>query len=467
MNAYTIAMTACLMGSGALADRFGRKRMFMLGIALFGIASLACGLATSAPVLIAARFVQGIGGAAMLSCQIAVLTHQFPDGRERYLAFSWWGIIFGIGLGFGPLVGGLTIALLDWKWVFLVHVGMAAIALALARISITESSDPDAVRIDLAGMITLSLAVFCLVYLITRGRAIGLDDPSGLGIAILGTVSILVFTIVEIRAARPMFDFSAFRNRSFAGALLGSAGMNFSFWPFVIYLPIYFQAVLGYDSVTAGLSLLAYTLPTLAAPPLGERILLRHGAKCIIPLGLFTIGTGFGLMWVGVTGGYSIWLTMLPGCILAGTGLGLVNTPVTNTATASVPIERAGMASGMDMSARMISLAINIALMGYILLQGLRSGLEQAASRGAIPQDGVHLAEAIAAGKLSAAQAAGVARPVALQALTEGFSWVMLYGVLCASALAALSFIVLARCYETTDGRRRASDYTDLDQQLS
>lgn len=442
MNAYTIAMTAFLMASGALADRFGRKRVFMAGIAVFGVSSVACGLATNAPILIVARFVQGASGAAMLACQIAVLSHQFRDGRERSMAFSWWGIVFGTGLGFGPLVGGLTVAVLSWEWVFLVHGLMAVIALVLARTSVVESSDPHAVRIDLAGMLTLSLGVFCLVYLITKGQALRLDDPVGLGVAILGVVSLIIFAVVEMKVARPMFDFAAFRNPCFSGAVLGSTGMNFSFWPFVIYLPIYFQAVLGYDSVTAGLVLLGYTLPTLVAPPFGERLLLRYGPRFIIPFGLLVIGTGFILMWIAVSGDHASGLTMLAGSIVAGTGLGLMNTPVTNTATASVPAERAGMASGMDMSARMISLAINIALMGFILLRGIRADLGSGVS--AAPALAA-LAETVAAGNLNAAEAGGITQSIARQALAKGFGWVMLYAVLCAWVLSALSFVVLGR----------------------
>lgn len=438
MNAYTIAMTACLMAAGALADRFGRKRVFMVGLAIFGLSSLACGLATNAPMLIVARFIQGIGGAVTLACQIAVLSHQFRGGRERSTAFSWWGIVFGSGLGFGPLVGGLTVAMASWEWVFLVHVVLAAIALILARVGVTESSDPHAVRIDLAGMITLSLAVFCLVSLITRGQALRLSDPVGLGAAIAGSLSFLIFIVVEIKAARPMFDFTSLRNPVFSGALLGSAGMNFSFWPFVIYLPIYFQVVLGYDSVTAGLALLAYTLPTLVAPPFGERLLLRYGPRFIIPFGLLTIGTGFLFMRFAAESDDVSWLTMLPGCVIAGIGLGLMNTPVTNTATASVPSDRAGMASGMDMSARMISLAINIALMGFILIQGIGASLAQSGF-------GHSLAETIAAGNLQVAEASGVARTLAHQALADGFSWVMLYAMTCSWTLSVLSFVVFSR----------------------
>ena len=439
MNAYTLAMTTCLMAAGALADRFGRRRVFLAGIAAFGVASLICGTAPDAPVLIAARFLQGASGAVMLSCQVAVLSNQFRDGAARGTAFGWWGIIFGIGLGFGPLVGGLTVAALSWEWVFLAHVGLALVALGLARAGIAESADPHALRIDFAGMATLSAAVFSLVFLITRGQALRTDDPASL-LAPLGALSLLAFVVVELRATRPMFDFAIFRNRRFAGALLGSAAMNFSFWPFVIYLPIYIQAVLGYDSVTAGLALLAYTLPTLVVPPAAERLLLRFGPARVIPLGLLTIGTGFLLLRLAAASAHASWLTLLPGCLLAGTGLGLTNTPVTNTATASVPAERAGMVSGMDMSARMIALALNIALMGAILLGGVRTALDQALPGADGGLDA--LAEAVAAGNLPAD---GLVLSLSRQALAQGFAGVMLYGAVCACGFAALSRLAFGR----------------------
>ncbi|SFG59481.1 MFS transporter [Methylobacterium gossipiicola] len=438
MNAYTIAMTACLMAMGALADRYGRKLVFMAGIFVFGLASLACGLATSAPILIAARFVQGASAAAMLSCQIAVLSHQFRGGAERGSAFGWWGIVFGFGLGFGPLIGGLTVAVASWEWVFLVHVGLAGLALALTKSGVSESSDPHAERVDWPGMATLFFAVFALVYLITQGQVPSFANPTALTLALVGCVSLLAFVVVEKLSPRPMFDFDAFRNRAFSGALLSSVGMNFSFWPFVIYLPIYFGAVQGLDSARMGLALLAYTVPTFLVPPLGERLLIARGPRFVIPLGLFAIGVGFVLMRLG-TG--SSWLAMLPGCVVAGIGLGLTNTPVTNTATAAVPAERAGMASGMDMSARIISLAINIALMGFLLLEGIRASLERLAPEAASTL--AALSEAIAAGNLTAAETGGLSRAIARQALVHGFEAVMLYGAATAFGTALLAVLVL------------------------
>jgi EmrB/QacA subfamily drug resistance transporter len=441
MNAYTIAVTTVLMATGTLADRYGRKCVYLISIVAFAAASLVCGLTANVSVLIVARSLQGMSGGAMLICQVAVLSHQFPEGRQRAIAFGWWGIIFGIGLGFGPIIGGAIVALSSWEWVFLVHVPLAVIALILAGSGVRESRDPEASSLDLAGIITLSLAVFCLAFFITQGPDIGFDSWTAFAIVGVFVASLIGFVFAERLSPRPMFDFTVFRIRNFSGALIGSMAMNFSFWPFMIYLPIYFQAALGYGSVGAGLSLLAYTLPTLVVPPVAERLVLRFHPGLVIPLGLFTIGTGLFAMKIGSSVAHASWLTMLPGCVLAGIGLGLTNTPVTNTTTGSVPQERAGMASGIDMSARMIALAVNIALMGLLLVEGVRASLKAALPNGTSVELLRSLAEGVAAGTALAPEY-NLDGAVVQVALTQGFGWVLLYGGMSVWILAGVSFVV-------------------------
>ncbi|WP_296657013.1 MFS transporter [Paraburkholderia sp.] len=442
MNAYTIAMCSSLVAMGALADRFGRKRVFTIGIVVFGVASLICGLASSAPLLISARFLQGVSAAAMLSCQVAVLSHQFQNGPERGVAFAWWGVVFGLGLGFGPIVGGSIVSFASWEWVFLIHVLIAVVAVSLARVGVVESSDPHALKIDFGGMVTLSLSVFCLVYLITQGQKPEAGNPLGVAAVAVAVVSFILFVIIENRVARPMFDFKAFRVRNFSGALLGACGMNFSFWPFIIYFPIYLQSVLGYSSVAAGLIVLTYTLPTIIVPPVAERLLLKRGPNFVIPVGLFTIGAGFLLLHLIVMAAHASWITLLPGCLVAGIGLGLTNTPVTNVATASLPPERAGMASGMEFSARMISLAINIAIMGFVLVNGVSAGLLGALPTGA---NIGYLVDAVSAGNFQLAEADGIPVVAARAALTQGFGWVTLYGTIAPLVLGFAAAIVFGR----------------------
>ena len=451
MNAYTIAVATVLMATGALADRYGRKRLFIVTIIAFGVTSLLCGLAPDMPVLIVGRALQGASGGAMLICQVAVLSKQFSEAKDRARAFGWWGIVFGLGLGFGPVIGSGIAALMGWAWVFLIHAFIAILTVILAWAGVGESKDPEARRLDLAGIMTLSLAVFCVAYVITQGSGLGFTSPLALAIVATAALSLIAFIIVEQITPHPMFDFSVFRVRLFSGALFGSISMNFSFWPFMIYLPIWFQAGLGLDGLMAGLALLAYTLPTLVVPPFAERLSLRLGAGTVIPAGLFMIGLGFFIMKIGAGGGPAALPTTLIGALLAGIGLGATNTPVTNTTTGSVSSDRAGMASGIDMSARMISLAINIALMGFVLVDGVLKRLS-AASGSFDATQLRHVAEQIAAGNVGALDQAdpGVSKVLGPAALAGGFGEVMLYGAIGVWVLAALSFF--------TFGRRRDVD---------
>ncbi|WP_300630903.1 MFS transporter [Pseudomonas sp.] len=435
MNAYTLACTSVMMAAGTLADRFGRRRVLVLCLWVFGLASLACGLADDAPTLIVARFAQGIGAGAMMICQFAILSHLFREPAARARAFAIWGVIAGVGLGFGPMVGALTLAVADWRWVFLAHVPLTLLTLVLLRISVQESRDPVGHRLDIAGMLTLTLSVFALVYFITQGTEQGFATPGMLGWASLALMALLLFIVVEKRSAHPMFDFSVFRIQRFNGALMGSIGMNFSFWPFMIYLPLYFQAGLGYDTLTTGGALLAYTLPTLLVPPLAERLALRYGAERIIPAGLATMGAGFLAMAVANVAARPSALLVLLSCVIAGVGLALTNSPTTNTTTGAVSADRTGMVSGIDFSARLITLALNIALMGLVLLLGIGHELANVLPANTA-SDWPALSQNIAAGKL---ESAGLAFEDAQAALRNGAGWTMLFAGLGACGLALLS----------------------------
>lgn len=449
MNIYTIGCTTVLMAAGTLADRYGRKRILMITLILFGISSLVCGLADNIALLIISRFFQGVSGGAMLICQVATLSHQFQEGKERSRAFSIWGIILGVGLGFGPIIGGSIIAILSWQWVFLIHVPIAILAAILVYGYVDESKDTDAKKIDIWGMFTLSASVFGLTYFITQGPDLGFTSSIALAILLATIISFVLFIWIEKTNAYPMFDFSVFKIRNFSGAILGSIGMNFSFWPFIIYLPIYFQSCLGYDVVTVGLSLLAYTLPTLIIPPFAEYLSVRYRSGIIIPIGLFVIGLGFITMRYGSIAEHASWLTMLPGSLLAGIGLGLTNTPVTNTTTGSVSSNRSGMASGIDMSARLITLSINIALMGFILVEGIFSYLNNAFSGTVDTKALQSISEKVAAGNFPSlnqdfmqVNIVDSSESILRAALAHGFEMVLLYGGIGVWILALMSFIL-------------------------
>ncbi len=366
----------------------------------------------------------------MLTCLIAILSFQFPNGKPRSRAFAAWGITFGFGLGFGPIIGGVLVAWLSWHWVFLVHGFIALLTFMLALNNVVESRDSEAKRLELGGLITLSLSVVGTTYLITQGSSLGWNSIAARIIMLITLVSALLFIRIEQRHPHPMFDFSVFRIRRFSGALMGSIGMNFSFWPLIIYLPIYYQTGLGYSSMATGLALLTYTLPTLLMPPIGEKLVVRFGAARIIPIGLAAIGAGFLLMNLAVM--YQ--MSLLPGALLAGMALGLTNTPVTNTTTGSVASNRVGLASGIDISARLITLAINIALMGSLLVAGIAASLQSLLPAAS---DVADLAERIAGGGVVSLPHETVA-----QAISAGFSAILWYGNVGVWGLALASYLL-------------------------
>lgn len=436
MNAYTLACTTVLMAVGALVDRYGRKTLFILSVALFGVASLACGLAGSATQLITARAVQGASGGAMLVCQIAILSGQFTQARERGKAFALWGVVFGAGLGLGPIIGTGIVALASWQWVFLVHVPLAAAACALAGAGVQACRAVPGGKLDSLGIVLLASAVFGFTYVVIQGPQPEMSRVTAGVILLLSLLAFAAFVVWQQLNRQPMMDFAVFRIRGFSGALLGSAGMNFSFWPLMIYLPLYAQGGMGLGQGGAGLLVLAYTLPTLFVPPLAERLALKLHPGVMIPAGLLVIGAGLLLMCAAI--GHAAWLVpgMTAGCLLAGTGLGLTNTPATNTSTGAVPAAQAGMASAMDMSARMTSLAINIAVMGWVLLQGISAGLRQALPAVGDTATLQAAAQAVAAGRQAVPAAAYQA------ALDLGFSWVLLYGAASVGVAAAASALI-------------------------
>ncbi|WP_419789021.1 MFS transporter [Mucilaginibacter sp. FT3.2] len=440
MNSYTIACCTVLMAAGTLADKYGRKRIFMYNIILFAITSLICGLAYNMPTLIISRFLQGLSGGAMFICTIANLSNQFPEAKERAKAFSVWGVIVGVGLGFGPIIGSAIMTGLNWRWIFLIHVPISLLTVLLSYRYITESKDSNSQKLDVWGILFLAASVFSLTYFIIQSSDAGFGSAKMVLVLLSSVVCFIIFLWVEKKSSYPMFDISVFRISNFSGAIMGSIGMNFSFWPFIIYLPILFQTGFGYSVIFTGFCLLAYTLPSLVVPPLAEYLTLRFKASTVIPSGLFLIGAGFLFMRYGCIVENASWKTLLGGMLVAGIGLGLTNTPVTNTATGAVSNDRVGMASGIDTSARLITLAINIAVMGFILINGIFRNIKKILP-GHLNIEELHsLAEKIISGNNSFINKIGIPANQIKILLANTFGDVLLFGGLGVWVLALCSF---------------------------
>lgn len=438
MSAYTIGCAIVLIISGSLADRYGRKRIFTISISVFGVASLACGLSPDVTALIVSRFVQGVAGGSMLTCLVTILNVQFAEGPARARAFSTWGVVFGAGLGFGPVVGAIILESLSWQWVFLIHAILTLPTLFLVYASVTESRSAIERPLDLGGMIALSATVFAATYLVQQIQVIGLMSTTGMTLTLATLAGTVTFLWIERTVKAPLVDFSVFRVRKFSGAICGAVGMNLSFWPFIIYYPLYLEVGLSFDPFLVSMMLLACTLPTILAPPLGEKMVVRYGVETVIPMGLFVIGLGFLLLKFGNLQGQPAWFTLLPGSVLAGIGIGITNTPVSNASTGAVLSRQAGMASGIDMSARLITLALIIAAMGVMLVAGIGSSLGVSHNRAQ------EAAEALAAGNIALFEelTPGISISAAQTAFITGFDWIISFALFGVWLLAALSCVL-------------------------
>jgi EmrB/QacA subfamily drug resistance transporter len=375
IDAYSLTLASVLLTAGSLADRYGRRLLFTIGLIIFTLGSLLCGVAQSSTMLIVSRSAQGIGGAILFATSLALLAQSF-HGRERGTAFGIWGAVTGVAVGLGPVLGGLITSELSWRFIFLVNlpIGVAAVLVTLWQVD--ESKTPHAAAPDWAGFATLTAGLVSLVYGLIRAGEIAWSDPGVIICLALAVVFLAVFVAVERRADHPLFDLSLFRIPTFSGGLAAAFAMNGSLYAVLVYLVIYLQDDLGYSALGTGLRLLLMSGVTLVVATAAGRLSARMPARWLIGPGLLLVGVGL-LVMTGLTGSSS-WTHLIPGLILAGAGGGMVNPPLASTAVGVVTPQRSGMASGVNTTFRQIGIATGIAVYGSIFASSLQSKLGQA-----------------------------------------------------------------------------------------
>ena len=363
VNAYALTLAAFLLTAGALADLFGRRRVFVLGLAIFTASSAACGLAGSPLALNLARAVQGLGGAMMFATSLALIAHAF-HGRERGTAFGVFGGTIGAAVAVGPVVGGLITSGAGWEWIFFINVpiGVAAVALTLRQVS--ESSDPAARGVDWGGLVTFSGSLFLLVYALTQGNNKGWDSTEILACLSAAAALLVAFILVERAQPRPMLDLTLFRLPAFAGASIVAFAVSSSMFAMFLYLTLYIQDVLGYGPLQAGLRFLPITLVSFVVAPISGRLSVRMPVRLLLGGGLILVSAG--LLAMTAVNAHSGWTTLIPGFLLAGAGVGLINPPLASTAIGVVHHARSGMASGINNTFRQVGIATGIAGLGAI-----------------------------------------------------------------------------------------------------
>jgi EmrB/QacA subfamily drug resistance transporter len=403
VTAYALTFAALLITGGKLGDYYGRRKMFTLGLVIFTLASLACGLAPNAGFLIGMRALQGVGSALMNPATLSIITATF-EPRERGRAIGIWAGVSAMALAIGPLLGGLIVDNLNWNWIFFVNVPVGVVGIVVSQVVIRESRDTSHEQsIDLPGLFTSGLGLLALCYALIEGNKHGWTSPEIIGLFAASVVLIAAFVLLERHQRLPMLDLSLFKNPSFSGAntvaLLVSLGMFGVFF----YVSLYVQNILGYSPTKAGATFLPMTLLIIVIAPLAGSFSDKVGSRWLMGAGMTLLGSSL-LLYLRV-GVHSSYLSLLPQLILGGVGMAMTMSPMTSAAMASVPIDKAGVGSGVLNSFRQVGGSLGIALMGAILASYLVPGSRN-------PQDfvdGLHAALTVSAVIVFAGAAVAVA----------------------------------------------------------
>jgi EmrB/QacA subfamily drug resistance transporter len=363
VDAYALSLASLLLTAGSLADLFGRRILFVVGLVAFTLGSLFCGLAQSSEWLILARAGQGVGGAIMFATSLALLAQAF-QGRDRGVAFGVWGSITGVAVAVGPVLGGVLTSELSWKWIFFVNIPIGAFAVAVTLLKVAESRQEGARRPDWAGFATFTLALVSLVYALIRSSEQGWTETGVLVLFVVAAVLLLVFLGIEQRSERAMFDLHLFRNHTFDGGAIAAFGLSASIFALLLYIVLYLQDGKGYSALGTGLRLVVISGGIMVAATVTGRLTQRVAVRFLIGPGLALVGVG--LLLMARLDASSSWTVLIPGFIVAGVGVGMVNPPLASTAVGVVEPRRAGMASGINSTFRQVGTATGVAALGSI-----------------------------------------------------------------------------------------------------
>ncbi|MFI9564402.1 MFS transporter [Streptomyces rishiriensis] len=363
VNAYVLSFACLLMTGAALGDRFGRRRVFVAGIAVFTLASVGCGLADTSAQLIAFRAVQGFGAAAVMPLSLTLLSQAVPD-RLRGMALGVWSGVSGLAVAMGPVAGGAVVDGLDWRWIFWINVPVCVIAIPLVLFALRESSLP-AVRLDLVGMALAAAGLCAVVWAIVHGEPDGWTSAKVLGTFTAGAALLVAFVAWEARTEAPMLPLSFYRARSFTLTNIVSATMYFGVFGSLFLLAQYLQIVPARTPLEAGVRTLAWTLMPMFVAPAAGLLTDRVGGGRLMALGLFLQGAGLG--WINLVADVDTAYPSLVGpMIVAGVGMGFVFAPTAAVVLGSVAKHHAGKASGANATVREIGGALGIAVLSTV-----------------------------------------------------------------------------------------------------
>jgi EmrB/QacA subfamily drug resistance transporter len=374
VTAYALTFGGFLLLGGRAADLLGRRRVFMVGVTLFSLASLVCGLASSEGMLIAARAVQGLGGAIISPAALSIVSSVFTEGAERNKALGIWGALGGSGAAVGVMLGGVLTKYAGWEWIFFVNVPVGALVIGVAPRIIRESRVQVAARhFDPFGAITITAGLALFVYTISRAPFVGWGTPRTILLLLLSVGLIVAFLVIESTVDEPLMPFHIFRVRTVAGANIVGGLLGAALFANFFVLTLYVQNVLGFSALKAGVTFLATAGTAVLAAGVAQALVTRVGVKPILALGLALMTAG--MVWytqIPVHGSYVS--DLLPGYLFVGVGIAFSFVPVTIAALAGVAEREAGLASGLINTAQQIGGGIGVALASTVFTSHIGSG---------------------------------------------------------------------------------------------
>jgi EmrB/QacA subfamily drug resistance transporter len=370
---YALTFAAFMLTGGKLADLFGRRRIFMVGIVIFTGASLACGLAPGGGFLIGARVVQGLGGALINPATLSIITATFPP-KERGTAIGIWAGVSAMALAIGPLVGGLLTEHVNWHWIFFINVPIGVAGLIAIPLLVDESRDTSREqRPDLPGLVSSAVGLFALTYAFVEANSYGWSSPRILASFAVAAVGLGTFALLETRQRLPMLDLSLFKNRTFAGANVAMLFVGLAMFGTFFYLSLYMQNVLLYSPVQSGATFLPMTCLIILIAPRAGKLADRFGSRWLVGGGMALVTIM--LFYYSTLGEHESFYSLLPGLLVGGTGMALTMTPTTAAAMSSVPVDKAGVGSAVLNSMRQVGGSLGIAVMGAVVASATASSL--------------------------------------------------------------------------------------------
>jgi EmrB/QacA subfamily drug resistance transporter len=368
VSGYALTFAALMLIGGKLADAYGRRLIFVIGIAVFTLASLACGLASTGEVLIAARVAQGVGAAMMNPATLSIIAVTFPP-RERGTAIGIWAGVSALALAIGPLVGGLLTEHAGWNWIFFINVPVGVLGIAASFLLIDESRDETHERLDLPGLFTSGIGLFALTYGLIEANNYGWGATRIVGAFVVAVVALGSFLLLESRTRAPMLDLTLFRNRTYVGANLVMLLVALAMFGVFFFVSLYMQNVLGYSAVQAGAAFLPMTLLIIVVAPLAGRASDRFGSRWLMATGMVFLSAQ--LAYFSQLSADATFWRLLPALVLGGFGMSLTMTPSSAAAMRAVPVAKAGMGSAVLNAFRQVGGSTGIALMGAIMASRL------------------------------------------------------------------------------------------------